>query len=53
VDKRVAQINGNEAAYRASEDDAFLASMANTLESAFFYESRWSTRSASSACSRG
>jgi len=39
VDKRVAQINGNEAAFRASEDDAFLASMANTLESAFFYES--------------
>jgi len=39
VDKRVAQINGNEPAYRASEDDAFLASMANTLESAFFYES--------------
>lgn len=39
VDKRVAQINGNEAAFRASEDDSFLASMANTLESAFFYES--------------
>jgi hypothetical protein len=39
VDKRVAQINGNEAAFRASEDDAFLAQMANTLESAFFYES--------------
>lgn len=39
VDKRVAQINGNEAAYRASEDDGFLAQMANTLESAFFYES--------------
>ncbi len=39
VDKRVAQINGNELAFRASEDDAFLAQMANTLESAFFYES--------------
>jgi hypothetical protein len=39
VDKRIAQINGNEAAFRASEDDAFLAQMANTLESAFFYES--------------
>jgi hypothetical protein len=39
VDKRVAQINGNEAAFRASEDDSFLAQMANTLESAFFYES--------------
>ena len=39
VDKRVAQVNGNEAAFRASEDDAFLAAMANTLESAFFYES--------------
>lgn len=39
IDKRVAQLNGNEAAYRASEDDSFLAQMANTLESAFFYES--------------
>lgn len=39
VEQKVAQINGNQAAYRASEDDAFLASMANTLESAFFYES--------------
>lgn len=39
IDKRVAQINGNQAAYRASEDDAFLASMANTLETAMFYES--------------
>ncbi len=39
VEKKTAQINGNQAAYRASEDDAFLAQMANTLESAFFYES--------------
>lgn len=39
VDKRVAQVNGNQAAFRASEDDAFLAQMANTVESAFFYES--------------
>lgn len=39
VEQKVARLNGNEAAYRASEDDSFLASMANTLESAFFYES--------------
>lgn len=39
IDERVAQLNGNQAAFRASEDDAFLAAMANTLESAFFYES--------------
>src|SRR5712664_596069 len=38
IDTRVAEINGNAAAFRASEDDAFLAQMANTLESAFFYE---------------
>lgn len=40
VDKRVAQINGNEAAFRASEDDAFLAAMANEVERAFFYENQ-------------
>jgi len=39
MDTRLAEVNGNAAATRASEDDAFLASMANTLESAFFYES--------------
>ena len=39
IDVRVAELNGNAAAFRASEDDAFLAQMANTLESAFFYES--------------
>jgi len=39
VDVRVAQVNGNEAAFRASEDDAFLAAMANEVERAFFYES--------------
>jgi hypothetical protein len=39
VDERVADINGNAAAYRAAADDSFLSSMANTLESAFFYES--------------
>lgn len=39
IDERVADLNGNAAAFRASEDDAFLAQMSNTLESAFFYES--------------
>lgn len=39
IDQRVADLNGNAAAFRSSEDDAFLAQMANTLESAFFYES--------------
>ena len=39
IDVRVAEINGGTAAFRASEDDAFLSQMANTLESAFFYES--------------
>lgn len=38
IDTRVADLNGNAMAFRASEDDAFLASMTNTLESAFFYE---------------
>jgi len=38
IDTRVAELNGNAAAFRASEDDSFLAQMANTLESAFFYE---------------
>lgn len=32
-------INGQKAAHRAAEDDSFLASMTNTLESALFYES--------------
>jgi hypothetical protein len=39
IDVRLAEMNGNSAAFRASEDDAFLAQMANTLEAAFFYES--------------
>lgn len=38
IDTRVTDINGQGAAFRASEDDAFLAQMANTLEAAFFYE---------------
>jgi hypothetical protein len=38
IDTRVADLNGNALAFRASEDDAFLASMTNNLESAFFYE---------------
>jgi hypothetical protein len=39
VDRKLARLNGNAAAFRAQADDSFLASMANTLESAFFYES--------------
>ena len=39
VDRKLARMNGNAATFRQQADDAFLASMANTLESAFFYES--------------
>jgi hypothetical protein len=39
IDPRLANMNGNAAEYRASKDDAFVAQMSNTLESAFFYES--------------
>lgn len=39
IDVRLADINGNAAAFRQSEDDAFIAQMTNTLESAIFYES--------------
>lgn len=39
LEEKTAAVNGNAAAHRASEDDSFLASMSNTLESAFFYES--------------
>jgi hypothetical protein len=35
----LAKLNGNEAAFRASEDDAFIAGLANDLETAFFYAS--------------
>lgn len=39
VDTDLARINGNEAAFRASQDKAFIASFANQLESALFYSS--------------
>ena len=39
IDCRLADLNGNAAAFRASEDDAFIAQMTNTVESAIFYES--------------
>lgn len=38
VDVKVAQLNGNAAAYRASEDKAFLEGFSQQLESAFLYE---------------
>ena len=39
VDKKLAERNGNEAAYRATVDMAFVASYRRTLETAFFYQS--------------
>ena len=39
LEEKLVSVNGNTPGYRAQEDDAFLAQMANTLESAFFYES--------------
>lgn len=39
IEEKLAAVNGNTPSYRAQEDDAFLAQMANTLETAFFYES--------------
>ena len=39
VDVQLAKLNGNEAAFRASEDQGFLTAYANTLEAAFFYSS--------------
>jgi hypothetical protein len=39
IDVDLAKLNGNEAAFRASEDDAFIAGLANDLETAFFYAS--------------
>ena len=38
IDTRIADLNGKAAEIRASEDDGFLAQMANSLEGAFFYE---------------
>lgn len=39
VDVKLAQLNGQEAAFRASEDLAFTTVFANKLEEAFFYSS--------------
>lgn len=39
VDCRLAEVNGNEAAYRAGEDLAFVQSFNQELERAMFYES--------------
>jgi hypothetical protein len=39
VDAALAKLNGNEAAFRASEDLAFVQSFNNTLSSAIFYSS--------------
>lgn len=38
IDVRVANLNGNAAAFRSSRDMKFVASLTNTLESAVFYE---------------
>lgn len=39
VDCELAAINGNEAAFRASEDASFIAAMTNEVETGFFYHS--------------
>jgi hypothetical protein len=39
IDRDLARLNGNEAAFRASEDAAFIAGLANDLETACFYAS--------------
>lgn len=39
VDVKLAQINGNEAAFRSSEDLAFMQSFQHELETGFFYHS--------------
>lgn len=39
VDVKLAKLNGNEAAFRASEDMAFVQSMNNELSTGFFYHS--------------
>lgn len=39
VDCALAALNGDEAAFRASEDDAFLAGLSNDLETALVYSS--------------
>lgn len=39
VDVGLAKINGNEAAFRASEDTAFIQALGNELEVGFFYHS--------------
>ncbi len=39
VDTRVAKLNGNEAAFRASEDKAFVAAMSNEIATGIFYHS--------------
>lgn len=43
VDVKLAKRNGNEAAFRASEDMAFVASYKRYLETAFFYSSTKTT----------
>ena len=40
VDVDLCRINGNEAAFRQTEDDAFINAFHNDLESAFFYSSQ-------------
>lgn len=39
VDVKLAKLGGNEAAFRASEDAAFVQGLSNDLETAFFYSS--------------
>lgn len=39
VDCELAKLNGNQAAFRASEDVAFMSAIKNKVESAFFYSS--------------
>jgi hypothetical protein len=43
IDTDLAKLNGNEAAFRASEDRAFVQGLSNDLEAAYFYASLAST----------
>lgn len=43
VDRKLAKLNGNEGAFRASEDRAFMESFAQSFENSFFYSSTRTT----------
>jgi hypothetical protein len=52
IDVELAKLNGNTAAFRLSEDQAFIEAMNQTMAGALFYGNPAPTRASSSACRR-